>query len=102
MSPGTTVERTARFLEGLSARSQLIDCPLRAYEVVVTKCSGAGECGAACMVNVFTTDADGRCEVANEELCFGCMACVYQCSEGGVSVVPRDSRRYPSVEDLLR
>ncbi len=89
-------------LEGLAVRAQTIDCPLWAYKVEVTKCSGAGECAAVCTVNVFVTDADGRCTVANEELCFGCMACVAQCAENGVEVEPRDARRYPSIEDLLR
>jgi MinD superfamily P-loop ATPase len=90
------------FLAGLAARSQLIDCPLRAYTVAVETCSGLGECAAVCMVNVFGTDSRGRCTVVNEELCFGCMACVAQCADGGVSVEPREARRYPSVEDLLR
>lgn len=89
-------------LAGLAARAQIIECPLRAFEVTVTKCSGIGECAAVCMVNVFAKDASGRCTVVNDELCFGCMACVAQCAEGGVSVVPRDARRYPTVEDLLR
>jgi NAD-dependent dihydropyrimidine dehydrogenase PreA subunit len=89
-------------LSGLAARSQLIDCPLWAYQVKVTRCSGVGECAAVCMVNVFRTDPAGRCVVANEALCFGCMACVSQCAENGVSVVPREARRYPTVEELLR
>ncbi len=89
-------------LAGLGARSQIIECPLHAYAVTVTYCSGVGECAEVCPVGVFGTDAGGRCTVYNEELCFGCMACVAQCAENGVSVVPRDSRRYPSVEDLLR
>lgn len=94
--------RVPSFFEGLSARSQLIECPLNAYKVSVTKCSGIGECAAVCAVNVFGTDASGRCLVVKEELCFGCMACVAQCTEGGVNVGERDARRYPSVEDLLR
>lgn len=101
-SPAGLGGRAASFLEGLNARSQLTDCPLRAFEVMVTKCSGIGECAAVCMVGVFGTDASGRCTVVNGELCFGCMACVAQCAEGGVQVEPRDARRYPSVEDLMR
>jgi NAD-dependent dihydropyrimidine dehydrogenase PreA subunit len=89
-------------LAGLAARAQLIDCPLRSFQVRVTKCSGIGECAAVCMVNVFGKDPGGRCIVINDELCFGCMACVAQCAEGGVTVEPRESHRYPSVEDLLR
>ena len=89
-------------LEGLTARSQIIDCPLHSYTVTVTRCSGAGECSAICPVGVFGTSPEGRCTVLNEELCFGCMACVAQCAENGVAVVPRDARRYPSVEDMLR
>jgi coenzyme F420-reducing hydrogenase gamma subunit len=54
------------------------------------------------MVNVFEKDPAGRCIVVNDELCFGCMACVAQCAENGVSVVPREARRYPTAEELLR
>ncbi|MDG7008689.1 MAG: hypothetical protein JRN06_10705 [Nitrososphaerota archaeon] len=89
-------------LEGIAARSQLIVCPFHAYAVKVTRCSGVGECAAVCPVGVFGTDSRGRCEVVNEELCFGCMACSAQCADGGVTVSPRDARRYPTAEDLLR
>jgi NAD-dependent dihydropyrimidine dehydrogenase PreA subunit len=70
--------------------------------VTVLTCGGAGECAAVCPVGVFGTDSGGRCTVYNEELCFGCMACVAQCEERGVAVEPRRARRYPSVEELLR
>ncbi|MDE1854129.1 MAG: hypothetical protein KGI38_10365 [Thaumarchaeota archaeon] len=86
----------------MAARSQLIEAPLHAYAVQVSRCSGVGECAAVCPVGVFGTDLGGRCAVMNEELCFGCMACVAQCAENGVAVTPRDARRYPSVEELLR
>ena len=89
-------------ISGLALRSQIIDCPLHAYTVRVSKCSGIGECAAVCPVGVFGTDVGGRCTVYNEELCFGCMACVAQCAEKGVTVEPRDARRYPTVEDLFR
>ncbi len=94
--------RTPTLLEGLAVRSQLIECPLHAYTVKVTMCSGIGECAAVCPVGVFGTDQQGRCTVFNEELCFGCMACVAQCAERGVVVEPRVARKYPMVEDLLR
>jgi MinD superfamily P-loop ATPase len=94
--------RSTSLLAGIAARSQLTDCPLRAFEVKVSRCSGIGECASVCMVGVFGTDVSGRCTVINEELCFGCMACVAQCAEAGVTVEPREARRYPSVEDLLR
>ena len=94
--------RRPTFLEGIAARSQLVDCPLHAYTVRVARCSGIGECAAICPVGVFGTDAGGRCTVLNEELCFGCMACVAQCAERGVTVAPREARRYPSAEELLR
>jgi NAD-dependent dihydropyrimidine dehydrogenase PreA subunit len=89
-------------LQALAARSQIIECPLHAYTVRVSRCSGAGECAAICSVGVFETDAGGRCAVVNEELCYGCMACVAQCADNGVTVAPREARRYPTVEDLLR
>lgn len=76
------------FLRGLAARTALIECPLGSFEVRVERCAGQGECAAVCMVNVFKTNERGECTVVNEALCFGCMACVAQCSEKGVSVVP--------------
>lgn len=94
--------RRPTLLEGLAVRAQLVECPLYAYSVKVTKCNGVGECAEACPVGVFGTDSGGRCTVYNPELCFGCMACVAQCAEKGVIVEPRDSRRYPTAEDLLR
>ena len=94
--------RTPSVLRGLALRSQIIECPLHAYTVKVSRCSGAGECAAVCPVGVFGTDALGRCTVFNEELCFGCMACVAQCADGGVAVAPREARKYPSADDLLR
>ncbi len=99
---GSKRDRGTSMLAGLAIRSQMVDCPLWAYSVNVTKCSGVGECAAVCAVGVFGTDSSGRCTVVNEELCFGCMACVAQCAENGVSVEPRESRHYPTVEDLLR
>ena len=94
--------RAPTLLEGLAARSQLIECPLHSYSVKVTSCSGLGECAGACPVGVFGTDSGGRCTVLNEALCFGCMACVAQCADNGVTVAARSARRYPSLEDLLR
>ena len=94
--------RRPSMIGGLALRSQIIDCPLHAYSVRVSRCSGIGECAAVCPVGVFGTDAGGRCTVYNEELCFGCMACVAQCAEKGVRVEPRDARRYPTVEELFR
>ncbi len=94
--------RAPTLLEGLAVRSQIIECPLHSFAVTVSKCSGIGECASVCPVGVFGTDSGGRCTVYNEELCFGCMACVAQCAERGVAVTSRDSRRYPSIEDLMR
>ncbi len=94
--------RTPTLLQGLALRSQIIECPLHAFTVRVTKCSGIGECAAVCPVGVFGTDAGGRCTVYNEELCFGCMACVAQCADKGVAVEAREARGYPTVDDLLR
>ena len=100
--PGWTNPRTPALLEGLTARSQIIECPLGAFSVRVTRCSGVGECALVCPVGVFGTDSGGRCTVFHEELCFGCMACVAQCAEKGVDVEPRSSRRYPTADEILR
>lgn len=94
--------RAPTLLEGLSVRSQLIECPLHAYTVTVSKCSGGGECAAICPVGVFGVDGLGRCVVVNKELCFGCLACVAQCAEGGVKVEERPAGTYPGIEDVLR
>ena len=94
--------RAPSILNGLAQRSQIVDCPLHAYTVRVSWCSGAGECASVCPVGVFGTDALGRCVAFYEELCFGCMACVAQCVEKGVVVEPRDARKYPSIEEVLR
>jgi NAD-dependent dihydropyrimidine dehydrogenase PreA subunit len=88
--------------KGLTRRSTLTDCPLGAFTVVVATCSGKRECVDACMANVFESNSWGQCTVVNEELCFGCMACLAQCSDGGVSVVPNDLYSYARPEDLLK
>ncbi len=100
--PSWANPRTPSLIEGLAARSQIIECPLGAFTVRVTKCSGVGECALVCPVGVFGTDSGGRCTVFHEELCFGCMACVSQCAERGVTVVSREAGPYPSVQDMLR
>lgn len=94
--------RAPTLLEGLSIRSQLIQCPLHCFTVAVSKCGGEGECAAICPVGVFGVDGGGRCTVVNEALCFGCLACVAQCAENGVRVEERLARRHPGVADLLR
>ena len=94
--------RRPTLIEGLSVRSQILDCPLHSYTVRVLTCGGGGECAETCPVGVFGTDAYGRCTVYNEELCFGCMACAAQCAEKGVAVEARVARRYPTAQDLLR
>lgn len=89
-------------LLGLTARSSLIECPLGAFEVLVTTCRGEGDCVAACPVNVFERGTDGKCTVVNDLLCFGCMTCVAQCLDGGVRVSPAETQRFLTVEELLR
>ena len=54
------------------------------------------------MVEVFDTDSNGKCVVTNQELCFGCMACVAQCLDHGVMVSPRDIGEHLTVDELLR
>lgn len=68
----------------------------------VLSCDGEGDCTSACMVNVFETDENHRCVVVNDELCFGCMACVAQCLKKGVVVNPIERTRYLSSDELLR
>lgn len=89
-------------LTGLGLRDTLTDCPFNAFKVIVTKCSGEGECAAICAVGVFTTSPRGECVVTNGELCFGCMACVAQCMENGVTVVPNEPEEYRSLKEILR
>ncbi|MDG6988752.1 MAG: ferredoxin family protein [Nitrososphaerota archaeon] len=89
-------------LAGLSARAELTLSPLDAFAVQVDRCSGDGDCAAACSVKVFETDQTGRCRVVNDFLCYGCMACVAQCLEGGVRIVPRREPRFTDMDELLR
>jgi NAD-dependent dihydropyrimidine dehydrogenase PreA subunit len=93
---------SSRLLKGLTRRSTLTDCPLGAFKVEVTTCTGKGECADACFVNVFERNPFGQCTVVNEELCFGCATCLAQCSDGGVSVVPNDLGGFASPEELLK
>jgi NAD-dependent dihydropyrimidine dehydrogenase PreA subunit len=78
------------YLQGLKERSSLIHCPLGSFKVNVEHCRGHGACADVCAVNVFTKNTRGKCVVANEDLCFGCMACVAQCSENGILVEPTE------------
>ncbi len=91
-----------QLLEGLTTRSDLTDCPLGAFQVEVRNCNGNGDCASVCLVKVFETGSGGRCIVANEDLCFGCMACVAQCLDHGVVISTKDSRERLTVEELLR
>ncbi len=100
--PGSRDQADLRsFLSGLSARAQLVDCPLGAFKVTVNWCSGEGECAAVCPVGVFGPSRRGACKVVNEELCFGCMACVAQCADSGVAVEPARRRRHPTLSSIL-
>lgn len=83
-------------------RSELTDCPLDAFQVEVRTCSGSGDCSTACMVQVFGTDSSGRCAVVNQSLCFGCMACVAQCLDHGVTITPKDTLKHITINELLR
>lgn len=89
-------------LKGLGIRSTISDCPLNAFKVIVTKCSGEGECAAVCVVKVFKTGSKGECVVTNGALCMGCMACVAQCMDNGVTVIPNEPEEYVSMEELLK
>ena len=101
MSSAGDSENLRSFLVGLAARSQIVELPLGAFRVKVNWCSGAGECATVCPVEVFGTSNKGSCKVVNEALCFGCMACVAQCSDAGVSVEPSARRRYPTPDAIL-
>ena len=53
-------------------------------------------------MKVFESDPKGRCTVVNDFLCYGCMACVAQCLDGGVRITPRARPRVIDVDELLR
>ena len=89
-------------IEGISSRTSLTDCPIDAFEVVVTRCSAEGDCVGVCPTKVFERGPDGRCTVVNDFLCFGCMACVAQCLDDGVVVRPRERPRFTEFQELLR
>lgn len=99
---GGRVRPVQSLLLGVSARATLTDCPLDAFEVVVTRCNAEGDCVSTCPVKVFERGTDGRCTVVNDFLCFGCMACVAQCVERGVRISERAIPRYAEFEELLR
>lgn len=94
--------KTQSLLQGLMIRSTVSDCPLGAFKVVVRTCRGEGDCASVCIVNVFGRDENGRCSVVNEELCFGCTACVAQCRDHGVIIVENSEREYIPIEELLK
>ncbi len=89
-------------LRGLAIRAYLTDCPLGAFNVRVRSCSGEGECAAVCLVKVFSTNEKGQCVVVNDSLCFGCTACMAQCTENGIEITPKDPSEFVSADDLLR
>ena len=88
-------------LRGLAIRQYLTDCPLGAFSVRVRRCDGKGECASVCPVKVFTTNSRGQCVVVNDALCFGCTACMAQCLEDGIEIIPRDPPVQMTPEDLL-
>jgi NAD-dependent dihydropyrimidine dehydrogenase PreA subunit len=96
----SAIERN--ILNGIGRRCNITDCPLGAFKVEVNFCSGRGECADVCVVNVFERNERGECTVVNDALCFGCMACVAQCQENGVAVVPTKPEQYLTLEEVLR
>jgi NAD-dependent dihydropyrimidine dehydrogenase PreA subunit len=89
-------------LQGLTVRTGMTDCPLGSFKVIVKACSGRGDCASVCLVNVFEVNEVGECEVKNSELCFGCTACLAQCSEQHVVIMPNPESEYLTIEELLR
>jgi MinD superfamily P-loop ATPase len=89
-------------LQGLTVRTGMTDCPLGSFKVIVKACSGRGDCAAVCLVNVFEVNEFGECEVKNSELCFGCTACLAQCREQHVVIIPNKASEYVTIEELLR
>jgi NAD-dependent dihydropyrimidine dehydrogenase PreA subunit len=94
-------DNQSNFLKGLSLHSMLTDCPLGAFKVTVEACDGNRDCVATCMVKVFETDSNGRCVAVNDDLCFGCMACLAQCLDAGVKITPREPPEHFTIEELL-
>ena len=93
--------KTELLLSGLTMHTMLTDCPLGAFKVEVISCEGENDCASVCLVKVFDTDPNGRCRVANGDLCFGCMACVAQCLSNGVSVTPSEQKHRITPEELM-
>jgi ferredoxin len=89
-------------MRGMALRSSITDCPYGAFKVYVSSCNGKGECADICAVGVFTRSSRGECTVLNDVLCFGCMACVAQCTEGGVHVFPDEREGRLTAEEILR
>jgi NAD-dependent dihydropyrimidine dehydrogenase PreA subunit len=59
-----------------------------------------GECAAIRMVEVFETGPKGECVVPNGTLCMDCVACVTQCTEKAVMVIPNDPKEHLNVHEL--
>ncbi|HZW56612.1 MAG TPA: hypothetical protein VFF30_10010 [Nitrososphaerales archaeon] len=89
-------------LRGLSVRCLVTDCRLGSFKVIVKACSGSGDCASVCIVNVFELNERGECTVKNSDLCFGCTACLSQCTDNGVEVIPNEGGEYPDLDELLR
>ncbi len=83
-----SLDKSMLIADGLAKRGQITDCPMGAFKVNITKCNGENECAKVCLVNAISTGQDGKCFVVDDELCFGCTACMAQCQENGITVSP--------------
>jgi len=103
MAINANLKKDQSFVRGLTIRSQLTDCPIGMFKVIVTTCEGRGDCAAVCMVEVFETNSRGQCVVTNEELCFGCTACLAQYLDHNVKIIPEELEQEDqlTIEELL-
>jgi NAD-dependent dihydropyrimidine dehydrogenase PreA subunit len=72
-------------------------------EIDETKCSGCGECVAACAEGAIQI-IDGKARLVSESYCDGLGACLGECPEGALEIIERESDEFDpdAVEEHLK